>query len=133
MDFNLLYAILIALVPVVVTIIFSKVYNIFHGLFTFLTFSFLLCFLFTHFGSSLPVELAAQLELVLGTYVYINTFVLDSLKLIGLESLLTASYGEYILLGIYVVIFIVSQIIASVLRKKRVEKIKGLKRSVKRY
>ena len=133
MDLNLLYAILIALVPVVVTIIFSKVYNVFHGLITFLVFSFLLCFLLTNFGDKLPAEITANLTIVAGTYAAFNSFILDCLKLVGLESILAADYGVYVVIGIYVLIFIISQIIASVLRKKRVEKIKGLKRQIKRY
>lgn len=133
MDINFLYAILIALVPVVLTIIFSKVYNVFHGLFTFLVFSFLICFLFTQFGDKLSPELSGHLITTLGTYVCINSLVLDLLGMVGLESVISADYGVYVVLGIYVLIFIVSQIIASILRKKRVEKIKGLKRSIKRY
>mgnify|MGYP003310859495 CR=1 FL=1 len=41
--------------------------------------------------------------------------------------------GKYILLAIYLVVFIISQIIASAIRKSRVEKINSLKRQLKRY
>ena len=133
MDLNFLYAILIALVPVVLTIIFSKVYNVFHGLFTFLVFSFLICFLFAQFGDKLSPELSGHLITTLGTYTCINSLVLDLLGNVGLESVINADYGVYVVLGIYALIFIISQIIASILRKKRIEKIKGLKRQIKRY
>ena len=133
MDLNLLYAILIALIPVVLTIIFSRVYNIFHGLFSFLVFSFLICFLYANFSDKFNPELSAHLAIVLGTYSSINAFVLDLLKIAGLSSVFEADYGKYVILGIYVLVFIVSQIFASVIRKKRVEKIRGLRRQIKRY
>ena len=64
MDMNLLYAILIALVPVVITIIVSRLYNIIHGLITFVVTGFLLMFCFEAFGSNIP---AAIMEIVPNT------------------------------------------------------------------
>jgi hypothetical protein len=57
----------------------------------------------------------------------------DLLDKVGLASLLAQDYGKYILLAIYLVVFIISQIIASAIRKSRVEKINSLKRQLKRY
>ncbi len=133
MDMNLLYAILIALVPVVITIIVSKLYNVVHGLITFLVTGFLLMFCLEAFGANIPVDIMSQTETTCSLYTIINGLINDLLGKVGLADLLAQDYGKYILLGCYLVVFIISQIIASALRKSRVEKINNLKRQVKRY
>lgn len=133
MDMNLLYAILIALVPVVITAIMSKVYNIVHGIITFIVTGHLLVFCLSIFGANLPADITANMPTVCGLYVSIDSIVVSALGLLGLGDLLAGTFGVYIVLAVFVVLFIVSQIIASVLRKKRVEKINSLKRQVKRY
>ena len=133
MDMNLLYAILIALVPVVITIIVSRLYNIIHGLITFVVTGFLLMFCFEAFGSNIP---AAIMEIVPNTcqlYTLIAGLIEELLGKAGLADLLAKEYGNYVLLAVYVVVFLISQIIASAIRKSRVEKIKNLKRQIKRY
>lgn len=133
MNMYLLYAILIALIPVVITIISSRLYNIIHGIITFIVMGFILTFCLQVFGANLPAELTAELPAVLALYTGMQTVVVDGLSQIGLQEVLTADYGVYILLGVYVLIYIISQIIACAIRKARVEKIKSLKRQVKRY
>ena len=133
MDMNLLYAILIALVPVVITIIVSRLYNIVHGLITFIVTGFLLMFCLEAFGSNIP---AAIMEIVPNTcqlYTLIAELIEELLGKAGLADLLAKEYGNYVLLAVYVVVFLISQIIASAIRKSRVEKIKNLKRQIKRY
>lgn len=133
MDMNLLYAILIALVPVVITIIVSRLYNIVHGLITFIVTGFLLMFCLEAFGGNLPAEIMGYIPTTCSLYTVICDLIADLLDKVGLASLLAQDYGKYILLAIYLVVFIISQIIASAIRKSRVEKINSLKRQLKRY
>ena len=140
MDMNLLYAILIALVPVVLTIILSKVYNIVHGLITFLVTGFLLYFCVEAFQANLPAEIVSYLipgqEGAFATcelYYAINSFVVSALTQVGLADFFAWEGAAYVVLGAYVLVFIISQIIACAIRKKRVEKEKSMKRQLKRY
>ncbi len=133
MDMNLLYAILIALVPVVITIIVSRLYNIVHGLITFIVTGFLLMFCLGVFGENLPAEIMAYIPGTCSLYTIISDLISGLLGKVGLAELLAQDYGKYILLAIYLVVFIISQIIASAIRKSRVEKINSLKRQLKRY
>jgi membrane protein implicated in regulation of membrane protease activity len=140
MDMNLLYAILIALVPVVLTIILSKVYNIVHGLITFLVSGFVLFFCLEAFNANLPAEIVAYLipgkEGAFATcelYYAINSFVISALNQLGLADFLAWEGAAYCVLGAYVLVFIISQIVSSVVRKKRIEKEKKMKRQLKRY
>ena len=133
MDMNLLYAILIALIPVVITIIMSKVYNVIHGLITFLVTGYLLIFCLSIFGGNLPTEISGYFIDTNSLYICINQFVIDALKVAGLGDLLKEPFGVYIVLAMFVVLYVISQVISSALRKKRVEKINSLKRQVKRY
>ena len=134
MDINLLLAILIALVPVVLTIIFSRLYNVVHGLITFLVMQYVLMFCLEVFGGNLPEAITKNFPVVCGLYSSFNDFVLSLLKGVPfIANLLAQSFGPYIILGVYVLVFLISQIIACAIRKSRVEKIKFLRRQLKRY
>lgn len=140
MDMNLLYAILVALVPVVLTIILSKVYNIFHGLITFLVSGFVLIFCIDAFAANMPAELLAYLlpagegsHCTCQLYYAINDFVYSALGQLGLADFLAADYAKYVLLAAFVLVFVISQVLSSVVRKKRVEKERNMRRQLKRY
>ena len=136
MDINLIPAILIALIPVVLTIIASRLYNVVHGLITFLVTSFILMFCLQPdvFGGSIHELIAKHLPQTCGLYYAINDLVLALFSGVAfISNLLAQSYGPYIALGVVVVIFVISQIIACAIRKARVERIKILRRQVKRY
>ena len=136
MDMNLLFAILIALVPVVITIIFSRFYNVVHGLITFLVMAYALMFCLQQdvFGGSLPAEITAHLPAACGFYYAVNDLVLAVFNGVAfISNLLAQSYGPYLALGALVFVFIISQVIACLIRKARVERIKVLRRQVKRY
>ena len=133
MDMNLLYAILIALVPVIITVIMSRVYNIVHGVITFLVTGHLLMFCLGMFGVNLPKEIMDYTAITCSLYTAIGGLVNELLGSLGLAELLAGDLGVYILLAVFVVIFVVSLIFASVFRKKSVEKVNSLKRQVKRY
>lgn len=139
MDMNLLWAMLITLAPVVLTVLFSRRYNFFHGLISFFVFSYLVLFFVSAFQTKLPAEIVAYLVGTGGSFglltFYSSLYSLlgTGLSKLGLSSLVEANYWKYIALAIYVVIFVVSQIIASVIRSHRVNNIKNLKRQVKRY
>lgn len=142
MDMNLLIAILIALVPVVVSILFARRYNIFHGLIVFLTAGYVLLFavelLVDHLSPEYLVYLGMAGEVAdlpfgtLSLYQMINNVLTTLLDDAGLVELL-ADNLKYAVLAAYVVIFLVSQIIASKIRKARVAKIKRLRRYLRRY
>lgn len=140
MDMNLLYAILIALVPVVITIILSKVYNIFHGLISFLVTGFVLFFCIEAFQANLPAELLVYLQpnneslfSVCGLYYAINELLVSGLSSIGLASFFEWVGHPYVVLGAFVLVFVVSQVLSSVVRKRRIEKERNMKRQLKRY
>ena len=134
MDMNLLFAILIALIPVVLTIISSRLYNVVHGLITFIVMQYVLMFCLQVFGANLPAAINECLPAVTGLYTQINDMVLGLLNSVPfIANLLAQSYGPYIVLGAYVLVFLISQIIACAIRKSRIEKIKILRRQLKRY
>lgn len=133
MDTNLLFAILIALVPVLVTVIASRLYNVIHGVITFLFMGHLLMFCLTVFGGNLPAELLEATNGACALYVALDDLVVGLLNSVGLASLLEGTYGVYIVLAAYLVVFLISQIIAGALRKKRVERVKILRRQIRRY
>ena len=131
---NELVGLLIALVPVILAIIFTKRYNMVHGLITYIVFSYLLVFCLGQFGDKLPAEMLAQ-ALVFSqgtTYLvgYLNGLLL---KIPGLNSLLEGENGKWFYLGVYVLLFIIFQIVSSVIRSKRKKALQRLKRASKRY
>lgn len=134
MDINLLFAILIALVPVVLTIIFSRLFNVVHGLITFLVMQYVMMFCLGVFGANIPAAITGHLPAVTGLYTTINDMILGLLNSVPfIANILAQSYGQYIVLGVFVLVFLISQIIACAIRKSRVEKIKILRRQLKRY
>lgn len=133
MDMNLLYAILIALIPVVFTILISRLYNIIHGIISFFTASALLILCLTSFGESLPAEVLAGCALSCSFYDMINGFLVEVLALVGLNGLGNVLDAGQLLLVILVVLFLVSQIISSVIRRRRVRRIKQLKKEAKLF
>lgn len=134
MDINLLFAILIALAPVVITIIFSRLFNVVHGLITFVVMGYVLMFALDVFGANLPAAISEHLTTTCALYASINGLLVGLLNSVGfIANILTQSYGPYIILGAFVLVFIISQIIACLIRKARVERIKLLRRQVKRY
>ena len=140
MDMNLVYALLITAIPVVLTVIFSKRYNVFHGVISFVVFSYLLIFFLSVFAEKVPADIYKYLigadgnPCLLTFYIALVNAAIFGLNQLGLEAVLSnADYGQYVLLAVYVVVFVVSQIIASLIRKHRVNTIKNLKREIKRY
>lgn len=134
MDMDLLFAILIALIPVVLTVIFSRLYNVVHGIITFLVMGYILMFCLNMFGANLGEAIITHTNTTCALYAAIDGLVMGLLNSVGfIANLLAQSYGPYIVLAVYVVIFLISQIIACAIRKHRVEKIRLLRRQVKRY
>ena len=136
MDINLIPAILIALIPVVLTIIVSRLYNVVHGLITFLVMGFILMFCLQAdvFGGGIHELIAQHFPKTCGIYYAIDELVLALFSGVPfITNLLAQNYGPYVALGVVVVVFVISQIIACAIRKARVERIKLLRRQVKRY
>jgi hypothetical protein len=109
----------------------SKVYNVIHGVITFLVFGHILGFCLLVFGANIPEAILGYTNETCILYTRIDQVILNLLLGFGLGEL--GNLLVYVLLIGFVVLYVISQIISSVLRKKRVEKIKSLKRQVKRY
>ena len=133
MNTNLLLAILIALVPVFLTIIFSRRYNIFHGLVVFLVASYGLILGLDALGGKVPSAISQYFDVTLSLYNVINGVVVDLINKAGLSKLIANKNFKYILLGAWLVVFLISQIIATSVRRRRVAKINRLKRYLRRY
>ena len=131
---ELLLPILVALVPVIIAVIGARLYGVIHGIITYLFMGQLLMFCLSMFGSNIGAELAAAAEEHSVLHVKIHDFAVVALEKFGLGSLLAdENTGAYVILGVFFVLFLVSQIIGGTFRKKRVEKTRILKREVRRY
>lgn len=139
MDMNIVYALLIASAPVILSVLLAKRYNVVHGLITFLFTGYLLLFALSYLGKHLPADITKYLYGVEQKFAFLSLynglyFVFGSvLNLIGLGKYLTGGYAEYVILGAYVLLFIISHIIAVGIRRHRINGIKALRRQVKRY
>ena len=131
---ELLLPILVALVPVIIAVIGARLYGVLHGVIAYLFMGQLLMFCLSMFGANIGAELAAAAEehSVFHTKVY--EFVVAAFEKFGLGSLIAdENTGAYVILGVFFVVFLISQIIGASIRKKRVEKTRILKRQVRRY
>ena len=126
-DINILHAVLIAMIPAIVAVVLAWAYNILHGAISYLVMTFLLVFSLEAFSTTLPAELAESLVEVMGT----NQFMYD--YMIKWAYPLEYSTAKYVMLGILIASFIISQILSSLIRKAKVNKIRSLKQKVKRY
>lgn len=127
MDINVLHAVLIAMIPVVIAIILAWAYNVVHGAISYLVMTFLLVFSLEAFEATLPAGLAEALVNVMGTNEFMYNY------MIGWLYNLDPSIAKYVMLGILLGVFIISQILSSVIRKAKVNRIRSLKQKVKRY
>ena len=93
MDMNLIYAMLIALIPVVLAIIFTKIYNIVHGIISFLFFGAILMLCLHIFGDKMPVTMT-YFEVFGGFYTGLSGFLCNPSN--GL-----VTFVAYGLLGIF--------------------------------
>lgn len=130
---NLLFAVLIAMIPVIIAVIAARFYNIIHGLFMFCFSGFVLIFCLDIFGANLPAEIMAHIPTTCALYISMDAVVVRALEVIGVAGLFPEEYTAYVVLAIYVVLFVACQIVSSAIRKSRKEKINNLKRQIKRY
>ncbi len=131
---NVLIGLLIALVPVILAIIFTKRYNMVHGLICFITSAAAVLLFFGKFKSYLPAEIVGQANhFLVGLRAMIGFF--DSLlaKIPGLDALLEGEYKNWVKLLVYFIIYLVFQIPSSILRGKRKRAQKRLQRASKLY
>ena len=126
-DFNIIHAVLIAMIPAIVAIVLAWAYNVLHGAISYLVMTFILVFSLQAFATTLPLELAEALESVMGTH----NFMFD--YMISWVNPLEASMAKYVMLGILIASFIISQVLSSLIRKAKVNKIRSLKQKVNRY
>lgn len=136
-SFNLfdLLAVLLMLLPVILAVIMSKTFNVVHGIITFflVTYLFMYLFEFDFFNtlmfdtladkSSFFADLSGLLGAGLSIFHFLATPVTYLLSLLtdveALNEILTGSMGHHILLGGLVLLFVLSQVVGSVLRKNR--------------
>ena len=126
---DLLLPILIALVPVIIAVIGARIYGILHGFITYLFMGQLLIFCLAMFGDNIGAELAAStaVHTVLHTKIY-------DFVVVGLENIVSnEQIAKYVILGLFLLLFIVSQVIGCSFRKRSIEKTKKLKREARRY
>lgn len=127
LSLNMLIVILITFVPVIFAIFMGKRYNVFHGIVTYIFVSYLFAFLSTEFnvfqyllpatGSELIMYIS-MLELVI-TYPYL--LVAGGIdKIPGSEVIMEGEYASYIVLTAVALIFIISQVIASSIKAKKI-------------
>lgn len=140
MDLNSIYALLIATIPLFLSLIFTKRYNIIHGLVTFLFTTCVTVVAVSLLSNHIPAEVYAYLSgeasyLPYHTALFSKSYTLYSkgMNLVGLSNVLDATYSQYVFLGLFAVVFLVSHIISVMVRKHRVNTIKALRRQVKRY
>ncbi len=131
---ELLLPILIALVPVIIAVIGARLYGVLHGVITYLFMGQLLMFCLAMFGSNIGAELAASAESHAVLHAKIHDFAVAGLEQAGLGSVISNEQtGGYVILGLFLLLFIISQVIGGSRRKRSVEKTKILKRQVRRY
>ena len=130
---EMLLPIVIALVPAIIAVIGARLYGVVHGIITFLFAGELLMFCLVMFGANLPADLLAGVETHAVLHTKIHEFIADLLKQFGLASLLEGSVGNYVIIGIFFVLFLISQIIAGKIRKNKVAKQKILRRQIRQY
>jgi hypothetical protein len=126
-DVNILHAVLIAAIPVVIAIVLAWGYNVIHGLISYLVMTFVLVFALEAFATNLPVELAASLSKVMGTHIFIYEYAISWIYPLEYTT------AKYVMLAIMIASFAISQILSSLIRKAKVNKIRSLKQKVKRY
>ena len=146
MDMNLIYAMLIALIPVVLAIIFTKIYNIVHGIISFLFFGAILMLCLHIFGDKMPVTMT-YFEVFGGFYTGLSGFLCNPsnglvtfvayglLGIFGLGDVVVNNpqVAFYFYLAIIGLIFLISQIISSRIFRRRASRRRELKRQAKRY
>lgn len=128
---NELIAIGLFLVPVLFAIIFSKGYNIIHGIVTFIFVAYLEVFfagMFPAFNDMFVVGGTNYLGLYSCVIAFINANTLDRIS-----ALATLSWATYAYLAVYVVLFLILHIIASAMARSRKRKINNLKQQSRRY
>ena len=130
---ELLLPILVALVPVILAVIGARLYGVLHGVITYLFMGQLLMFCLGMFGANLGADLAAAAEAHCVLHTKVNEFVVYLFNQFGFASLIEGENGAYVILGVFLVVFLISQIIAGGIRKRRVEKTKILRRQIRRY
>ena len=131
MNMELLFAILIALVPVLLTILAARLYNVIHAVITFLAMQYVLVYCLNMFGATLPPVITDHFPTVLALYNAIDEFVVGLVNAFGFGPMLEQM--PFLLLAVYGVVFLISQIIACIIRKHKIEKAKILRRQLKRY
>lgn len=147
MDMNFIIAMVIALLPVILALVFTKIYNIVHGLVSYLFFGALLMLCLLIFGDSMPVISSYLVGYFNGLFNGLATFLCQPTE--GLITVLSYVMFGWIGLGDIVVnnpqvayyvyfilmalIFLGSQIISSCIFRKRRRMKKSLLKQAKRY
>ena len=126
-DINVLHAVLIAMIPVIIAIVLAWAYNVIHGAISYLVMTYLLVFSLEAFATTLP----EGLSIALGDVMVMHEFMFE--YMISWIHPMEYSTAKYVMLGILIASFIVSQVLSSLIRKAKVNKIRSLKQKVKRY
>ncbi len=122
-DMDSLWIVIMIALPILLAIIASKTWNIFHGILTYLLFTFLVLFLLDYniltkvFSDS--VDAIKMAEMVFQAHQPVVYLQETLMNVDFLNEFLTGTWGNQIMLGGLVVVFLISQVIGSVLRSNR--------------
>ncbi len=118
-DTDTLYLILLILLPILFGLIASKTWNIVHGIITYILFSYIVLYLA---DLNVLVKIFENTDLVnnvLAANYPVNFMWGKLMDIEALNSMLNGDAAIHIMLAVHVVLFIISQIIGSILRKNR--------------
>lgn len=107
------------LVPIVFSIFMAKRYNTLHGIICFILTSYLVIYVFSFFDDFSGFG-DIMMHLVSPSYLHlIVADLLSKIPAIGEHFALDAKYSEHLVLGVYAIIFIISQVISQICRNSR--------------
>lgn len=133
---ELLWGVLISLIPLLLAVIFAKRYNFLHGLVTYIFFTYLMLFLSVQFADKITgnVIMGHALTYLNSSFELIK-YICDYIAKLPFINGGVSDAGtvRYIYLGLFVGVFVICQIIASIMAASRRRKIRNLKKQAKRY
>lgn len=113
--------VLIVLFPFCIATLISKQYNIFHGIITYLFFSFIIYFFFNELSNEVTMFSVKQCELIINAFYIQYYFVTSTILLIPNMKDLIISNEKYITITIVFVVYLITHIISMIIKKIKIE------------
>ncbi|MFI3251676.1 MAG: hypothetical protein R3Y60_00910 [bacterium] len=118
---DLLVSSIFFIIPILICILFSKKYNIFHGVITYLFLCYIIYFLFNELSNAENIFTTEQSLLIKSTMEMSYKLIHDGLLLIPGVSKLTNMNENYSILAIVFIIYFILHIISSIINKIKIE------------